>query len=250
MVDLTPFKADPATATIVTDFDGTLSNIVKDPASATPLPGARDVVHALNATYGRVAVVSGRPVAFLARHLGADLVLSGIYGLECMEAGTVTIHPEAVVWMDVIDAMATRAEAEAPHGVTVERKGVSFTIHVRQAPQHDAWARTLAEAVAHSTGLALHEGRMSYELRPPVDVDKGTIVSGLVDGATAACFLGDDYGDLPAFDALDRLRADCGAHVVKVGVCSSEAPTELVERADLLVEGPSGALDFLRALLP
>src|SRR5687768_18500722 len=104
VVDLTPFKADPATATIVTDFDGTLSTIVEDPASAVPLPGACDVVHALAATYGRVAVVSGRPVAFLAHHLGAveetGIVLSGIYGLECMEDGEVTIHPAAVEWMD------------------------------------------------------------------------------------------------------------------------------------------------------
>lgn len=253
VVDLTPFKADPATATIVTDFDGTLSTIVDDPAAALPLPGARDVVRALAATYGRVAVVSGRPVGFLARQLDVNhdsgIVLSGIYGLECMEGGKVLIHPAAVEWIDMVDAMATRAEDEAPEGVTIERKGVSFTIHVRQAQQHLAWARSLAEAVANSTGLALHEGRMSYELRPPVDIDKGTVVSGLVDGSTAACFLGDDVGDLPAFDALDRLRADCGAHVVKVGVRSSEAPAELVERADVLVDGPPGALGFLQTLL-
>ena len=189
VVDLTPFKASPPTATVVTDFDGTLSTIVEDPASAVPLPGACDVVHALAATYGRVAVVSGRPVAFLAHHLqteGTGIVLSGIYGLECMEGAKVVIHPAAVEWIDVVDAMATRAEDEAPDGVTVERKGVSFTIHVRQAQQHVAWARSLAEAIANSTGLALHEGRMSYELRPPVDVDKGTVVSGLVDGSTAA----------------------------------------------------------------
>jgi len=249
VVDLTPFKADPAKAAIVTDFDGTLSTIVEDPASAVPLPGAPGIVHALSVAYGRVAVVSGRPVAFLAHHLGTDLLLSGIYGLERMEGGKVTIHPAAIEWMEVVDAMAARAEDEAPEGVTIERKGVSFTLHVRQAPQHLAWAHSLAEAIANSTGLALHEGRMSYELRPPVDVDKGTVVSNLVDGSTAACFLGDDVGDLPAFDALDRLHADCGAHVVKVGVRSSEAPAELVERADVLVEGPPGALGFLRELL-
>lgn len=258
MVDLTPFKAEPDTATIVTDFDGTLSNIVEDPSAAVPLPGAPDIVHSLAAQYGRVAVVSGRPVGFLALHLGPaggasarpiPFVLSGIYGLECMENGEVTIHPEAAEWVPVVEAMAARAEDEAPDGVTIERKGLSFTVHVRQAPHQLHWARSLSEAIAHATGLALHEGRMSFELRPPVAVDKGTVISRLVEGATAACFLGDDVGDLPAFDALDRLHADCGAHVVKVGVCSSEAPPELIERADVLVEGPAGALDFLRGLL-
>jgi trehalose 6-phosphate phosphatase len=249
VVDLTPFTSQPAAAVVVTDFDGTLSPIVDDPATAAPLPGAVEVIHALARVYGRVAVVSGRPVAFLAEHLGTDVVLSGIYGLECMEGGVVTVHDEATEWVDVVDAMATRAEDEAPGGVGVERKGLSFTIHVRQAPQHLAWARSFAEAAAHATGLALHGGRMSFELRPPVEVDKGSVVGRLVDGAKAACFLGDDVGDLPAFDALDRLHADCGAHVLKVGVRSAEAPAELVERADVLVDGPQGALELLRGLL-
>jgi trehalose 6-phosphate phosphatase len=61
--------------------------------------------------------------------------------------------------------------------------------------------------------------------------------------------LGDDLGDLPAFDALDRHVAAAPAHTaLRVGVRSSEAPAELIERADLLVDGPDGALTTLRAL--
>jgi trehalose 6-phosphate phosphatase len=140
------------------------------------------------------------------------------------------------------------AEELAPPGVIVERKGLAMTLHVRTAPEHHDWARSWATAASHETGLTLHVARMSYELRPPVKVDKGSVVAELIEGMQAACFLGDDLGDLPAFDALDRAEAE-GVTVVRVGVQSEEAPTELLARADIIVDGPAGSVALLRRLL-
>ncbi len=91
---------------------------------------------------------------------------------------------------------------------------------------------------------------MSVELHPPVAVDKGTAVEALVAVPVirAVCFLGDDVGDLPAYDALDRLAA-VGVHALRVAVRSAEAPPALLERADVVVEGPAGAVAFLEDLL-
>jgi trehalose 6-phosphate phosphatase len=242
-------------AAVVTDFDGTLSPIVRDPAAARPLPGAAEVLHALARTYAKVAVVSGRPAAFLREHLGmadqptSGLQVFGLYGLEWLEHGEVVVHPDAVRWRPVVDEAAARAEQAAPDGVHVERKGFSVTLHVRTSPDLAAWVRSWSEATAATTGLHVHPGRMSAELRPPVDVDKGTVVDALVAGASAACFLGDDLGDLPAFDALDRLAAREHADVLRVAVTSDEAPAELLERADVVVDGPPGALALLEELL-
>ncbi|MEA3076213.1 MAG: trehalose 6-phosphate phosphatase [Actinomycetota bacterium] len=247
--------AAPDRAVVVTDFDGTLAPIVRDPAAARPLPGAPEVLYALAATYGKVAVVSGRPAAFLREHLGitdtptSGLQVFGLYGLEWLERGEVVIHPEAVGWRPVVDEVATLAEQAAPDGVYVERKGFSVTLHVRTSPALAAWVKSWADATAATSGLRVHPGRMSAELRPPVDVDKGTVVDALVDGAGAACFFGDDAGDLPAFDALDRLAARAGADVLRVAVTSDEAPPELLARADLVVHGPPGALAVLEELL-
>jgi trehalose 6-phosphate phosphatase len=252
-VSIAAIAADPARSAVVTDFDGTLAPIVRDPAAARPLPGAPEVLHALAGLYGKVAVVSGRPAGFLREHLGiggpgTGLQVFGLYGLEWLEGGEVVVHPDAVRWKPVVDEAATRAEQAAPEGVHVERKGFSVTLHVRASPDLAAWVKTWAEATAATTGLAVHPGRMSAELRPPVDVDKGTVVDALVDGAAAACFLGDDLGDLPAFDALDRLAARSGADVLRVAVRSEEAPPELLARADLVVDGPPGALALLEEL--
>ena len=89
---------------------------------------------------------------------------------------------------------------------------------------------------------------MSFELRPPIERDKGTVLAEAAEGRRQVCFLGDDRGDLTAFDDLDRM-AEAGATVLRVGVDSAEAPEELLERADIVVDGPEGSLRLLRGLL-
>ena len=70
-------------AAICLDFDGTLAPIVDDPIEARPLPGAVGLLEHLAARFAAVAVISGRPVAYLARHLAAPRVRClGLYGLQ------------------------------------------------------------------------------------------------------------------------------------------------------------------------
>jgi trehalose 6-phosphate phosphatase len=94
----------------------------------------------------------------------------------------------------------------------------------------------------------MRPAKMSVELHPPIQADKGTALEALVDGLGAVCFVGDDLGDLPAFDALDRLAAR-GVHAVRVGVDSDEVPARLLERADVVLDGPAGVVAFLRSLV-
>ncbi len=243
-------KRDPATTGVFLDYDGTLSTIVLDPDLARPLDGAVEVLRAVAERYTSVAVVSGRPVRFLIEHLrlaGQPITAYGLYGLESAVGDVVAEHPEAAQWRDAVSAAADAAEFDAPEGVGVERKGLSVTLHVRPAPEHDEWARHFAEAEAARRGLGLYVARMSYELRPPLAIDKGTVVGQLVDGLHTACFIGDDRGDLFAFDALDRFTAD-GGTALKVAVRSTEAPAELIERADEILDGPPAVVARLRDL--
>jgi trehalose 6-phosphate phosphatase len=90
---------------------------------------------------------------------------------------------------------------------------------------------------------------MSIELHPPIEADKGSALETLAGDLRAACFVGDDIGDLPAFDALDRM-AERGVHTVRVVVTSEEAPPELIERADILLDGPEAVVEFLGRLAP
>ncbi|HLY83849.1 MAG TPA: trehalose-phosphatase [Acidimicrobiales bacterium] len=246
---LTPWLEGPERSAVLADFDGTLAPIVDDPTAATIMPGAEVTLARLAARYARVAVISGRPVAYLIDQLGsvAGLLLYGLYGLERARGRSVEEVGEATRWRPVVDSVAAAAEAEAPPGVGVERKGLAVTLHVRTAPEHAAWAAEWAERAAGRTGLVAHPGRRSVELRPPVDTDKGTVVAELAAGLDAVCFLGDDVGDLPAFATLTQLGAG-GVHTLAIAVASDESPPELLVAADIVVDGPAGALALLEAL--
>ncbi|HEX2038812.1 MAG TPA: trehalose-phosphatase [Acidimicrobiales bacterium] len=250
---LAPFLAAPERAGVLTDFDGTLSPIVEDPASARPLPEAVDVLHRLSARYGRVAVVSGRPAAFLSARLrlarAPGLIASGLYGMEYAQGDQITTNPRAEEWRAVVHEVACEAEEQSPPEVHVERKGLSLTLHYRTCPEHAVWVRTWTQAAAARSGLLLHPARMSDELRPPVEIDKGTVVAELAAGLSAVCFLGDDVGDLPAFAALDRLHEQEGVATLKVVVTSPEAPRALIDEGDVVVDSPAAALDVLERLL-
>lgn len=246
-----PFLADPASSAVLTDFDGTLASIVADPATARPLAGTGQVLAELGRQFATVAVISGRPVSFLADRLGGidGIRLVGSYGAEWAGAdGMVTTDPAIDQWRSVVADVAARLATEAPPGVLVEDKALSVTVHWRRAPEAEGWARRAAASESERSGLVGHRGRMSVELRTPGPTDKGSAVADLARGARCACFLGDDVGDLPAFAALDRLAAEGGTTVVKVAAADQESAPEVTASADVLVEGPPGALRLLQWL--
>ena len=106
------------------------------------------------------------------------------------------------------------ARAEAPAGVYVEPKGLTVTLHWRRAPDRKDWVLAFAERQHARHGLAVHPGRAERELRPPIDVDKGTVVRALAaehaGQLRAVAVFGDDMGDLPAFAAVGELTSPDG----------------------------------------
>lgn len=242
---LDALRADPAATAILTDFDGTLSPIVEDWTAALPLPGVRELLEAIAARYAVVGVISGRPVGYLVEHLGTELRLAGLYGLESVINGKRVPAEGAEEWRPCIDRAVESATAR--FGSLVEHKGLSLTIHFRTHPELAEDVSAWAIREQDRSGLELRAAKASVELHPPVTFDKGTVVEAVATGMSAACFLGDDVGDLPAFAALDRLRAR-GLATVKIGVRTSEAPALLLDAADVVVDGPTGAVDLLRAL--
>lgn len=209
------------------------------------------ILGGLSEKWGRVAVISGRPVSFLIEQLrGAGRThFHGLYGMEEASAtGGVRVRPEAQPWQGPIAEAADEAERLAPPGVAVERKALSFTLHYRAEPSAVDEVERLAARLTAPTGLIAHPGKMSLELRPPLRIDKGTVVDRLAEGLRAVLFAGDDLGDLPAFDVLKKLR---GAGVTTVSIASGgdETPAAVVHEADLVVAGPEGVREALRRLV-
>lgn len=245
---LSPFLEAPRRAGILMDFDGTLAPIVDAPEDALPLEGVPALLGRLAELYGRVGVVSGRPIHFLQSVLPAGVAMAGQYGLERLVAGEMVEQEQAGAWREVIADLATTLTAHVPDGLRVENKGFSLTIHFREHPELESAARTAATEQVRRSGLEMRDARCSVELHPPIDVDKGTAVLALAKGLKAVCFIGDDAGDLPAFDVLDDLAVQ-GIATLRLAVASTEAPRELLERADLTLPDPAAVAALLEILL-
>ncbi|MFE5188762.1 trehalose-phosphatase [Streptomyces sp. NPDC056628] len=255
---LAALLARPARALIALDFDGTLAPIVPDPEKARAHPEAVPALAALAPEVAAVAVITGRPAEVAVHHGGfagvaglEHLVVLGHYGAERWDAVSGEVSaPDPHPGVAAVRAALPALLADHEDGTWVEDKGHAVAVHTRRAadPQgtFDALRGPLTD-LAGRNGLIVEPGRMVLELRPP-GMDKGKALRDLARDldAEAVLYAGDDLGDLPAYAAVDTLRA---AGTPGLLVCSgSEEVTALSERADVVVTGPEGVVTLLRAL--
>ena len=244
---------------VVTDIDGTISAIAPTPSEAMVDPGAKAALELLTRRLAAVAVVSGRAPQDGAAMVGLpELTYVGNHGLERIVRGAPWTHPTAVAAQPAIAAAlaefeaAARAAADAPW-LIVENKGVTGTIHYRLAPdptQAVALLEPLARAAAERHGLRLTLGRMIFEMRPPLAVNKGTAIRDLASdlGLRGLVFFGDDVTDVDAFRALREMRAAGEAATLRVGVLGPDTSPLVLAETDLCVEGVSACAETLLAL--
>ena len=251
--DLEVVRARPERAGLFIDFDGTLSEIVTHPEDALPVEGAVEVLSSLAAAYRVVAVVSGRRARGVAQRLGrpAGVRCFGLYGLED-ETGP--LDPAGAEMLDTVTRILPDLEAAAAvPGVRIEPKGFHVSVHYRGVEDPVAARRSLLALLgpaAKGVGMRLIEGKRVIELAPERGPSKGDLVERVTrdEHLEALAYAGDDLPDLEAFAAIERLRGQ-GVTGVRIAVRSAETPEEVVEAADLVVEGPVGLVELLRGLL-
>jgi trehalose 6-phosphate phosphatase len=247
----------PGEVALCLDFDGTLSPIVEDPQAARPLQGVVELLGPLAARFAAVALISGRPAAYLAEHASARGVrYLGLYGLQEIRDGQVQVDPRLeVAKAEVVAAHEDlkRHPAVQASGAYLEDKDYAVAVHTRRVADPDRWAAPIdaaAREVAERHGLELVPGKLVWELRPAVHSDKGDAVRRVIaeSGARSVVMIGDDLGDVAGFAAVAE-HAGQGGDGLRVAVRSAEAPPELLANADLVLEGPPGVLDFLQRLV-
>lgn len=245
------------------DFDGTLSPIVPDPASAVIHPAGVETLVRLASRVRAVAVITGRPARQVvelgsfeevaaALPPGARLLVRGQYGHELWDSHSRAFtSPEApaglAAFRSELPGLLAAQDAGDAH---VEDKGLAVAVHTRRmADPGDAFARLAPELedAAARHGLALEPGRLVLEVRAP-GTHKGRALREVVAemDAGGVVFAGDDLGDLEAFEAARALR-DQGLPVLLV--CSGSVEERaLADLADVVVDGPAGVMSLLGRL--
>jgi trehalose 6-phosphate phosphatase len=248
-----------APSAVVTDIDGTVSAIAPTPAEAMVDPGAKAALALLAERLTAVAVVSGRAPRDGVAMVGLpELIYVGNHGLERIARGTPWTHPVAAEAQPAIAAalaeieIAARAAADVPW-LLIENKGVTGTVHYRLAPDQIAAAallEPLARAAADRHGLRLTSGRMIFEVRPALAVNKGTAIRELAQDLDlrGIVFFGDDVTDVDAFRALRELRTAGEAATLRVGVLGPDTSPAVLAEIDMSVVGVPACAATLIAL--
>jgi trehalose 6-phosphate phosphatase len=255
---LAPLRSDPARAAILLDIDGTLAPIVRHADDAAVPESTRAQLIAVAKRYAVVGCISGRRSSTARQMVSlGSIAYVGNHGAELLEPGGTApeIDPEVAAHEQSVRDFAAAAYTTAVQRLRVrsEDKGSIIALHWRGAPDEDAAESAVREIAerAQADGLWIHWGRKVLELRPPVELSKGRGVRRLLEGRdlAAGLYVGDDMTDLDAFAGLRDLveEGELGAAVC-VGVRSDETPEGLEQGSDLLVDGPPGVVELLRAL--
>jgi trehalose 6-phosphate phosphatase len=238
---------------ILLDVDGTLAPIAPRPDQVkVPAETCKALEALIAIPDAHVAIVTGRSVSDAQRIISLHgLGVIGNHGFEVLgESGEVISEPAAHAWLGIVKD-ASRRLSDLPRdieGVVLEDKQWTLSVHYRLAarPAIPHVSGTV-EATAKELGLRVTSGKEVLELRPPLDVNKGTAAVMWVQrlGASASAsvlYIGDDRTDEDAFRAL----RDAFPRVVTVRV--GEPDHGETTAAEFGVETPAEVKDFLVAL--
>ena len=218
----------------------------------------QSLLAALRDRYLLVGLVSGRGLNDVDRMVPVPgLARGGNHGLEVAPPGEAArVVPEALPHAAAMRQFVAEHPAAtlAPHGVWLEDKGASVSLHFREAPDiagAEAYLQRQVDPAARAAGLRVRHGRMILEVLPDVDVDKGTVVREIVrtSGARVALYVGDDRTDMDAWRAIRELATDGDLDAAWCVVADQpEVSGEVRDAADAAVEGTGGVLALLRDL--
>lgn len=225
----------PAQTALFLDFDGCLVEIAPRPDAVEVSDALR---HRLNRLYdrhgGAVALISGRDVADLRRHLPEFRGwIAGSHGSE-LSTGPGHIEPLHKVSFDAALLHRRAYDLAADHpAVLVEEKPHGVAMHYRADPSLRAFVEdAMARLAAEHPHLQLQTAKMALELRPG-GVGKDTALARLLEHAPFAgripVFAGDDTTDEPAM-AEAQAR---GGFAIKIGEGDTAARHRLSDPAAL-----------------
>jgi len=251
-------RADPERTAILTDVDGTLAPIVERPEQAAVPARARELLAALGERFGFVGCISGRRAVDARRLVGVEgIAYAGNHGFELLLPGEdePQLDPAVAGREDAAADFLAGLDSDglAAIGLRRENKGPIQALHWRGAGDEraaDARAHEIATQAGRA-GLEPRWGRKVLELRPVGGGGKDAAVGALLaeEDVGTAVYAGDDRTDLDACRRLRELRDEGRLRwAAFVGVLSPEAPPELAEEADLVVDGPDGWLELLAEL--
>jgi len=238
---------------LITDVDGTISKTAPTPEQAKVSPVCRRYLERLCNHLALVAAISGRPASQIRDMIGIDgMVYIGNHGLERWAEGHSEFIEDASNYPEVIKAVIKElAPLLSMEGISIEDKEITATIHYRLChdPQMaEKHILTVLQSLPITRRLRVIPGRMSLNLLPPVEANKGTATLDLIGeyNLQGGIYLGDDFTDIDAFKAIHSASRSSDFQGFAIGVASQEISQELVAETDFTLNGVGDVERFLK----
>lgn len=242
---------------LVVDMDGTISHIAETPEAAIVTPRNRELLGMLVLTLPLVAAISGRAVRDLQQRIAiSGVVCVGNHGLEHWVDGKRVVDDSVRSYRRSIAAALDELRTKLTVGMWIEDKYATASVHYRMTPDPEKAKRELApimEDIAATYGLVTHPGHRLYELRPPIQENKGTALRKLVKtyDLDAVMYIGDDLTDIDAIKVAHDLRESKQCYGVGVGVISDGNENRLAvqEASDVIAHNVADVEALLQWLM-
>lgn len=227
---------------VALDFDGTLTEIMDDPAAPGLAPLRWAVLARIPAPDRHLAIVSGRALEDVRRRVGMrNAILVGNHGLEIEGPG---IHERpapdvaAALAAVIADSQPALRELSGPgQRLWIEDKQWTASVHMRPRGDvrlHDEVGARLAPII-ESAGFVLRPGNATWEIRPAGARDKGgavrAILASIRGSAQRTLYAGDDTTDEDAFVSLSEgvtIRIGAGETIARYRLPSPDAVYDLL----------------------
>jgi trehalose 6-phosphate phosphatase len=200
-------------------FDGILSPTVSRPSEATVPEDTRMLLTRLAASPRiTLAFLSGRSLHDIQTRVAMpDAFYAGNHGMEVRGPGLASSDGLAVSCRsDLVDALASLTRCTKHlRGVFIEDKGMTVTVHWRQAdPAEGAALRQLLDVIVRShPRLKVFAGEACWELRARASWNKGDalrqILAHLHLTSADTIYIGDEFTDEDAFAQLPEGLSFC-----------------------------------------
>lgn len=212
------------------DFDGTLVELAEAPQEIVIPPNLTSGLgHLSRKLYGRLAIITGRPLAALDAFLGPNNIAAvGSHGGEYRGA------PSPSIPLSQSSILSIERFSKKYPALIIERKPFGIAIHYRQQPYAASSVYQLLEKIAEDENLAVKMGKMVVEIGPSQH-HKGAAVRRLLSQmpfrGAHPIFIGDDVTDEDGFHAAKQ----AGGYGILVGsLRSTEADFHLHAPGDVL----------------
>jgi len=191
-------------AALFLDFDGTLVELADTPDGVSIPTGLGPMLERLRRKLeGRLAIVSGRSLADLKRHLPLHgIAFSGSHGLELQLADGTRLPLSIPLGLDDMCDAVEEFAAKTDRRLLIERKPAGIALHYRLAPDQAERVEAFMARLARKTGFVLQRGAMVVELRAHGATKGDALKAFMTEPPFAAArpvFVGDDLTDEHGF---------------------------------------------------